>query len=126
MGVALAALMFGHPLWTKLPDLKLATKHIPDEALGNCDHLLKDKVREYTDRKREAACSNIHPSGLVLMQQLKSNKFSTQFNPIPVVVTASSSTGTDTAPANPPILMTRVRMFMTCHIFIQASISILN
>jgi hypothetical protein len=71
MAVAPAELMFSHPVQTKLPDVRLATKCFPDEALCDCS-------RAYSD---------IRPIELVLMQKLKPNKLTVQFNPVPVVVT---------------------------------------
>jgi hypothetical protein len=44
--------------------------------------------REYADSKREAAYNDICPTDLIFTQQLKINKLSIRFNPIPVAVTA--------------------------------------
>ena len=85
-GIPPATALFNRSIRSTLPEVqKRAKKH---ESLRAADAKSKHTMKEYADKRRNAAYSSIQPGVTVLVKQEKVNKYSTPFNPRPYEVTA--------------------------------------
>ena len=80
-GKSPAELMFGRRMRGKIPDLSF--NPVYDQEVHDHDAEQKAKAKIYADNRRGARYSEVDIGDQVLVQQEKSNKLSTRFNPIP-------------------------------------------
>ena len=74
-----AKLLFNWKVRGKFPDLRI--DHIYDQEVHDRDAEQKAKTKNYADTQRRASHSNIEIGDEVLVQQDKTNKLGTAFNP---------------------------------------------
>ncbi|XP_037136291.1 uncharacterized protein K02A2.6-like [Syngnathus acus] len=78
-----AEVFYGRPINIKLPSIS----HPPsDDDLRRTDGLKKDKMKKYADERRNASHSVLKEGDVVLIQQRKTGKLVTPFNPNPYKV----------------------------------------
>ncbi|XP_062559608.1 uncharacterized protein K02A2.6-like [Armigeres subalbatus] len=78
-GDAPSKLMFGRRIQSKLPHVPV---HFDDEAVRDFDTLQKEKGKNYSDRKRRAAYSEIRVGDAVFVKRMKkNNKLEAEFAP---------------------------------------------
>ena len=82
-GVSPAELLFGRKIRTKLPELKEVS---PSNEVRDRDSEMKGKAKCYSDRRRHAVESTLHPGSKVLVKQRQTNKLSTPYAPEPYTV----------------------------------------
>ena len=78
-----AELLFGRKIRTKLP--VLSDVHV-EQGIRDRDCEQKSKSKSYADSRRGARPSEVLPGDQVLVQQEKTDKLSTRFNPTPYTV----------------------------------------
>ena len=92
-GYAPATLLFNRKVRNKLPSLEVhSSKHKVQEVVQRNDRRVKDKMKEYADKKRRAQKSNLKIGDTVLVRQRKQNKFSTRFDSKPWEVVRKKGT----------------------------------
>ena len=87
-----AELMFGRKMRGKIPDLSF--NPVYDQEVHDRDSEQKAKAKIYADNRRGARYSGVDIGDQVLVQQEKSNKLSTRFNPIPHTVISKNGNST--------------------------------
>ncbi|XP_055634225.1 uncharacterized protein K02A2.6-like [Toxorhynchites rutilus septentrionalis] len=91
-GKSQAELMFGRQIKSKLPTI---SSFLEDEGVRERDAVIKEKGKEYSDRRRQAKESNIKEGDVVLAKRMrKANKLDTEFTNEEFVVQRKE--GTDT------------------------------
>lgn len=91
-GKSPAVLMFGRTLKDKLPEA-LNTQEDEKDVVTSFDQIKKDKGKQYGDFKRKAKYSEIDVGDTVLLKnQMKKNKLTTNFNPQPNIVLRRNGT----------------------------------
>ena len=80
-GVCPAESLFGRRIRTKLPEL--CERAVNDEELRDRDREKKTKAKIYADTSRGAQPCGLQVGDQVLLKQKKSNKLSTNFQPVP-------------------------------------------
>ncbi|KAM9808926.1 uncharacterized protein LOC133158174 isoform X1 [Syngnathus typhle] len=84
-----AEVFYGRPISIKLPSIS----HPPsDDDLRRTDGLRKDKMKKCADERRNASHSVLKEGDVVLIQQRKTGKLVTPFNPNPYKVIAVNGT----------------------------------
>ena len=76
-----AELLFNRKVRGKIPDLRI--DHVYDQEVHDHDAEQKAKTKDYADTQRRASHSSVEIGDEVLVQQGKTNKLSTAFNPTP-------------------------------------------
>ena len=84
-GVSPAELLMNRRLRTKMPEI--TTINTEDNVMRERDQRLKDKGKMYGDYKRKAEETDIEEGDLVLLEQRKQNKLSSQYEVQPYEVT---------------------------------------
>ncbi|XP_022792658.1 uncharacterized protein K02A2.6-like [Stylophora pistillata] len=87
-GRSLAELLFNRKVKGKIPDLSI--DHAYDHEVHDRDAEQKARSKAYADIHRRASPSNIELGDEVLVQQAKTNKLSTAFNPNPCKVVSKT------------------------------------
>lgn len=109
-GKAPAVLLFGRNIRTKLPSLPnqtesvLESEVVPPSVIDR-DRSQKQKMKEYADRRRRAAPSNIKKGDQVLLKQRRKTKLSTTYDPIPYTVEGLKGTSLLLRRLNEPQIM---------------------
>ena len=85
-GIPPATALFNRSIRSTLPEVQKRARN--NESLRAADAKSKHTMKEYADKRRNAAYSSIQPGDTVLVKQEKANKYSTPFNPRPYEVTA--------------------------------------
>ena len=85
-------LMFGRDPITKLPQIVQSSSTDTDRIVKNNDRVSKEKAKLYADQKRNVRENTVQPGDRVLIRQPKTNKMSTPYNPVPLVVTRVKGT----------------------------------
>ena len=83
-----AELLFNRKVRGKIPDLTI--EHVYDHEVHDRDAEQKAKTKDYVDTRRRASYSNVEVGDEVLVQQDKTTKLSTAFNPNPFKVVSKS------------------------------------
>jgi transposase InsO family protein len=81
-GYSPAELLFNRKIQNKLPQVNIKTSEKDDHVRYN-DKKAKEKMKKYADEKRKARPSQLKIGDTVLVRQVKQNKLSTYFDPIP-------------------------------------------
>lgn len=84
-GLAPADIMFNRSMKTLLPQFSVKRK---DKLIRNRDNVVKQKRKQYADKKTGAKKSKIKTGDSVLVRQPKLNKITPPFNPNPGVIVA--------------------------------------
>lgn len=83
-----AELLFNRKVRGKIPDLRI--EHVYDQEVHDRDAEQKAKTKDYADTQRSASHSSVEIGDEVLVQQDKTNKLSTAFNPTPFKVVSKN------------------------------------
>jgi hypothetical protein len=83
-GMSPADLLFGRKIPTRLPELR--DIHVELEVRDHYNHYITNKGKMYAHKRRNARYSDILPGDKVLVQQMRQNKLSSRFNPVPFTV----------------------------------------
>ncbi|CAB4008302.1 leucine zipper transcription factor 1 [Paramuricea clavata] len=86
-GKSPSELLYNRKIQTKLPQVTVENDSSLHQEVKERDERLKKNQKEYADSKRRVKCADIKKSDLVLVRQLKANKMSTKYDPIPYEVT---------------------------------------
>jgi len=92
-GVSPGELLFGRKLRTKLPDL-VNREHKENIMIRDRDAEQKGKGKLYADERRGAKYSEVELGDKVLVRQDKTDKLTTNFNPVPHTVVAKAGNST--------------------------------
>jgi hypothetical protein len=80
-------LLFNRDPKTKFPEVPISSPpHPADAALRSRDTTAKLKMKQASDRRHHAKSVPISPGDSVLVKQVKHNKLSTNFHPVPLTV----------------------------------------
>ena len=83
-GISPAELLYGRKMRTKLPEI--AETNVDDTEIRDRDSDNKEKGKMYSDLHRHVQERGIKPGTQVLVQRDKVDKFTTTFNPKPLIV----------------------------------------
>lgn len=84
-GISPSEALNNRKLKTSLPELPTSPPSL-HQKMQQRDKHQKEKMKSYADSKARAQESSIKPGQVVLLRQRKQNKFSTPFNPKPLLV----------------------------------------